>query len=251
MSDLRVAGIEAVTFDFWNTLVVDGGGAGRDHRLDAWMGVLEDAGFAVERGALDAAMATSWERFLGAWETNEQYTHIEAAVDILEHLGYDVPAEVHDQLIASFTYSPETYPSLTEGVGDCLRTLKGAGLRLGIICDVGMTPSSALREILDHNGLLELFDHWSFSDEVGAYKPSRQIFEHALQGLGGVAPMRAAHIGDLKRTDVAGALGMDMVAIRYAGSFDDVESEGPEATFVVTSHAEVPAVLGVGAPPSD
>ena len=35
MSDLRVAGIEAVTFDFWNTLVLDGGGAGRDQRLDA------------------------------------------------------------------------------------------------------------------------------------------------------------------------------------------------------------------------
>jgi putative hydrolase of the HAD superfamily len=190
-------------------------------------------------------MAASWETFLEAWNTNRQYRHIEAAVDILEQLGYDVPPDVHDQLIASFTYSPETMPSLTEGVEDCLRTLKDAGIRLGIICDVGMTPSSALREILDHNGLLALFDHWSFSDEVGAYKPARQIFEHALAGLGGVAPTKAAHIGDLKRTDVAGALAMDMVAIRYAGSFDDVESEGPEATFVVASHAEVPGVLGI------
>jgi FMN phosphatase YigB (HAD superfamily) len=240
-----MSGIEAVTFDFWNTLVVDGGGAGRDHRLDVWMGVLEDAGFAVERGALDAAMATSWTTFTAAWEANRQYTHIEAAVEILEQLGYDVPPDVHDQLIASFTYSPETMPSLTEGVGDCLRTLKDAGIRLGIICDVGMTPSTGLREILDHNGLLGLFDHWSFSDEVGAYKPSRQIFEHALAGLGGVVPSRAAHIGDLKRTDVAGALGMDMIAIRYAGAFDDAASEGPEATFVVASHAEVPGVLGV------
>jgi putative hydrolase of the HAD superfamily len=245
VSGLGAGAIEAVTFDFWNTLVVDGGGAGRDHRLDAWMGVLEDAGFAVERGALDAAMAASWETFLEAWNTNRQYRHIEAAVDILEQLGYDVPPDVHDQLIASFTYSPETMPSLTEGVEDCLRTLKDAGIRLGIICDVGMTPSSALREILDHNGLLALFDHWSFSDEVGAYKPARQIFEHALAGLGGLAPTKAAHIGDLKRTDVAGALAMDMVAIRYAGSFDDVESEGPEATFVVASHAEVPGVLGI------
>lgn len=245
MSDLRVGGIEAITFDFWNTLVVDGGGAGRDHRLDAWMGVLEDAGFAVERGALDAAMAVSWETFTKAWNDNRQYTHVEAAVEILEQLGYDVPPDVHDQLIASFTYHPETMPSLTEGIGDCLRTLKDAGLRLGIICDVGMTPSSALREILEHNGLLGLFDHWSFSDEVGAYKPARQIFDHALAGLGGVAPTKAAHIGDLKRTDVAGALAMDMVAIRYAGSFDDVASEGPEATFVVASHAEVPGVLGL------
>lgn len=237
--------VEAVTFDFWNTLVVDGGGIGRDHRLDAWMGVLEDGGFAVERGALDAAMASSWERFLAAWESNQQYTHIEAAVDILEQLGYDVPADVHDQLIASFTYHQENYPSLTDGIGDCLRTLKGAGVRVGIICDVGMTPSTVLREILDHNGLLELFDHWSFSDEVGAYKPARQIFEHALEGLGVALPTQAAHIGDLKRTDVSGALDMGMIAVRYTGSFDDAESEGPEANHVIASHAELPAVLGV------
>ena len=237
--------VEAVTFDFWNTLVVDGGGAGRDHRLDAWMGVLEDGGFAVERGALDAAMAASWERFLESWRANEQYTHVEAAVDILEHLGHDVPPDVHDQLIASFTYSPDTMPSLTEGIGDCLRTLKAAGVRLGIICDVGMTPSTALREILEHNGLLAMFDHWSFSDEVGAYKPSRPIFEHALAGLGGVSASRTAHVGDLKRTDVAGAWDMGMIAVRYKGSFDDAASEGPEGRFVIASHAELAAVLGV------
>lgn len=245
MSDLRVAGIEAVTFDFWNTLVVDGGSAGRDHRLDAWSGVLEDAGFAVERGVLDAAMASSWDRFVASWHSNEQYTHVEAAIDILDQLGHDVPPDVHDQLLASFHYGEHDSPSLTEGIEDCLRALKGGGLRLGIICDVGMTPSTALRGILERHGVLSLFDHWSFSDEVGAYKPARRIFEHALEGMGGVAPTKAVHIGDLKRTDVAGALAMEMVAIRYAGSFDDVESEGPEATFVVTSHAEVPGVLGV------
>ena len=237
--------IEAVTFDFWNTLVADGGGAGRDQRLDAWLGILEDAGFATERERLDQAMAASWETFLGAWKTNEQYTHVEAAVEIVESLGYELPPGVHEALVASFTYSTSNYPSLTEGIGDCLRTLSGAGIRLGIICDVGMTPSTALREILEHNGLLSLFDHWSFSDEVGHYKPSAAIFEHALAGLGGVAPDRAAHVGDLRRTDVAGALAFGMTAVRYTGAFDDVEGEGPEATFVVSSHAELPGVLGI------
>ena len=79
--------IDAVTFDFWNTLVVDGGGAGRDARLDAWLGILEDAGFATERELLDKAMASSWDRFLERWQSNEQYTHVEAAIDIVEQLG--------------------------------------------------------------------------------------------------------------------------------------------------------------------
>jgi putative hydrolase of the HAD superfamily len=237
--------IEAVTFDFWNTLISDGGGAGRDRRLDAWLGILEDAGFATERAQLDAAMAASWETFLGAWKTNEQYTHVEAAVDIVESLGYRLPPGVHEALVSTFTYSTSNYPSPTEDVGDCLRTLASAGIKLGIICDVGMTPSTALREILEHHGLLELFDHWSFSDEVGHYKPTPAMFAHALDGLGGVSPSKAAHVGDLRRTDIAGALGYGMTAVRYSGAFDDVEGEGPEGTFVVASHAELPGVLGI------
>ena len=237
--------LAAVTFDFWNTLIAEGGGVGRDRRLDAWLGILEDAGFATERERLDKAMAASWETFLGAWKTNEQYTHVEAAVEIVESLGYTLPEGVHEALVATFTSSTSNYPSPTEGVGDCLRTLSEAGIKLGIICDVGMTPSTALREILEHHGLLSYFDHWSFSDEVGHYKPSAAMFEHALDGLGGVAPSSAAHVGDLRRTDVAGALGFGMTAVRYTGAFDDVEGEGPEATFVVASHAELPGVLGI------
>jgi putative hydrolase of the HAD superfamily len=134
---------------------------------------------------------------------------------------------------------------LTTGVAEVLRTLKSAGLRLGTICDVGMTPSTALRQVLQRNGVLDVFDHWSFSDEVGAYKPSAAIFEHALAGLGGVAPEQAAHIGDLRRTDVAGALAMGMTALRYTGVFDDTSTDHPEAHHVVADHAELPALLGV------
>jgi putative hydrolase of the HAD superfamily len=240
--------VDAITFDFWNTLCVDGTTTGRDHRIDAWMGLLEDAGFAVERGALDAAMAASWDRFLDAWKANEQYTHVEAAVDILERLGHKVPADVHDALLASYHYPASHAPELTEGIAECLQALKDGGLRIGIICDVGMTPSASLRDVLEHHGVLGLFDHWSFSDEVGCYKPAPAIFEHAAAGLGvsGADPSRIAHIGDLKRTDVAGAQAVGWTAIRYTGSFDDADSEGPEAQHVIASHADLPGVLGLG-----
>lgn len=237
--------IEAVTFDFWNTLVVDGGGAGRDARIDAWLGVLEDAGFATERQALDAAMASSWTRFERSWERNEQYTHVEAAIEIVEELGYELPPGVHEALLSTYTYATANHPTLTEGVDACIRLLKSAGLRVGIICDVGMTPSVELRGILDHAGILELFDHWSFSDEVGHYKPSPRIFEHALAGLGGVAPERAAHVGDLRRTDIAGAKAMGITAVRYTGAFDDADADGPEGDHVLGAHADVPTALGI------
>ena len=238
--------IEAITFDFWNTLVREDPG-GRDRTASRWIGVLEEAGFACEREQWDVAADRAWKRFTDAWERNERYTATEAAIDIVEHLGYDVPDDVHERLVAIYADLEGRNLELTPGVADALRTLKSAGLRIGIICDVGMTPSTALRRVLAAHGVLELFDHWSFSDEVGAFKPSPAIFEHALAGLGRVAPAHSAHIGDLRRTDVAGALAMGMTALRYTGVFDDAGTEHPEAHHVVADHAELPALLGLGA----
>jgi putative hydrolase of the HAD superfamily len=154
---------------------------------------------------------------------------------------------VRDALTEAFGRAGEDAElHLTDGVESCLHTLKDAGIRLGIICDVGFTPSATLREHLIRRGVLPLFDHWSFSDDVGAYKPSPVIFEDALEGLGGVPPERAAHVGDLRRTDIAGALDMGMTAVRYTGVFDDDSADQPEADHVVASHHDLPGVLGIG-----
>ena len=104
------------------------------------------------------------------------------------------------------------------------------------------TPSVALRHHLERHGVLELFDHFSFSDEVGWYKPAPTIFRHALDGLGGVDPSRAAHVGDLRRTDVAGARAMGMTSVRYRGIYDDT-SDAPDADVVCDTHDEVAEVL--------
>jgi FMN phosphatase YigB (HAD superfamily) len=96
-----------------------------------------------------------------------------------------------------------------------------------------------------HADRLELFDGMSFSDEVGHYKPARAIFEHALTSVGSVAPERAAHVGDRRRTDVSGALAMGMTAVRYNGVYEDEAIRAPEADVVVGNLAELPAALGV------
>ena len=237
--------IEAVTFDYWNTLVYEERGHLRTRRMDAWAGILEDAGFAVERQQLDVVFDASWERYVSAWTANEQYQAVQAAEDAIVDLGFDLPDDVRAGLSEAFGRAgDEAELHLTDGIESCLHSLKDAGVRLGIICDVGFTASAILREHLIRRGVLPLFDHWSFSDDVGAYKPSPVIFEDALEGLGGVAPERAAHVGDLRRTDVAGALAMGMTAVRYTGVFDDDSADQPEADHVVSSHAELPGVLG-------
>ena len=237
---------DAVTFDFWNTLCTEEHGHFRGRRLAAWEGLLEDAGYAVERQRLDAVFDTAWERFVAKWETGEQYVAANAAQEILEELGYDVPGGLRVALIESFTTATsDAEVSLTDGVAETISDLKAAGLRIGIVCDVGMTPSVTLRSFLDRHGVLELFDHWSFSDEVGVYKPDARIFRHALAGLGDVDPERCVHVGDLRRTDIAGATAMGMTAVRYTGVFDDPAADGlPEGDHVIPDHADLPAIVG-------
>jgi FMN phosphatase YigB (HAD superfamily) len=242
-----VDAVEAVTFDYWNTLVYEERGHLRGRRMAAWAGILEDAGFAIERQQLDVAFETSWDTYTQAWVANRQYDAARAAEEIVEGLGFHVPADVRVALIDAFGRAGEGAElHTTPNVAGCLTRLKDAGVRIGIVCDVGMTPSPVLRDHLARHDLLARFDHWSFSDEVGVYKPSPEIFEHALAGLGGVAPERAVHVGDLRRTDVAGSQAMGMGAVRYTGVFDDRSDGEPEADWVVDDHTLLPAVLGIG-----
>jgi HAD superfamily hydrolase (TIGR01549 family) len=243
----RPAGrLEAVTFDYWQTLMTESS-AGQLNALRraAWAAILADAGVAVRDADLRAAFDRSWSNYVSNWAAGRLYTAPDAAADVIQKLGVELSAATRAALIdAMVSTGADADLGAAPGIGDALRRLKRAGLRIGIVCDVGMTGSPILLEHLERHGLLRLFDHWSFSDVVGWYKPDRRIFEHALAGLG-VDAARVAHVGDRKRTDVGGALGMGMTAVRYTGLFDDPAAGFPEADHVVASHDELASALGL------
>lgn len=235
---------EAVTFDFWNTLLVPRDEHVREARAAAVIAALAEAGVPVEREQLDRAFVELLEVFNEHWAANRQFTARHASETLLQRLGVsldEAAAElVHDAFGRSAT---DSMPPLAPNVREVLEALRARGVRIGIICDVGMTPSPVLRDYLHRYGLLGHFEHWSFSDEVGVYKPHREIFEHALAGLGGVEPDRVAHIGDLRRTDVAGARAMGITAVRYRAVHDDPVpddgAEAPEGDHVLDDHLEL------------
>lgn len=243
--------LEVVTFDFWNTLVVADDGVARDRRLVAWMGLLVGEGFDLERDVVGAAMRHAGRRFDEGWRANRAYGADEAVRDMLEHLGIDPSPRLRAELLGTIVGRPPGHePALTDHVVEAIDALRAAGVRVGIICDVGLTPSTTLRGFLGHHQILDRFDHWSFSDEVGCFKPDPAIFAHALAGLGGPDPAAAAHVGDLRRTDVAGARGAGWFAVRYAGAFDDPGSpddgsDQVEGDAVVADHAELLGALGL------
>src|SRR5260221_9906344 len=135
-----MSAIEAVTFDYWNTLVYEERGHLRGRRLEAWAGILEDAGFAVERQQLDAVFDASWERQQAAWTANEQFDAVQGAEAAMGRLGFEVPSDVRGSLLESFGRAGDDAElHLTDGIEEGLRTLKDAGARLGIICHAGFT----------------------------------------------------------------------------------------------------------------
>jgi FMN phosphatase YigB (HAD superfamily) len=241
--------IEAVTFDFWDTLVRSDDDATRSARRDRMIAVLGGFGHHIDAVVFDDVFKQVFAVYSELWRANEQFSARDGAVHVLSLLEVELDDDQREQAIDAFCNAAASVDMrLTDHVADTIGSLSDRGVKLGIICDVGMTPSPVLRGWLDRHGVLDRFDHWSFSDEVGWYKPAPQIFEHALAGLGGVPPDRVAHVGDLRRTDVAGAKAMGMVSVRYRGVFDndqivDDGHDRPEADHVIDDHAELLEVL--------
>jgi putative hydrolase of the HAD superfamily len=234
--------IEAVTFDFWNTIARVPTGAMTEARERAVAAACESNDVAVEAELLTRSLeqlGLDWER---SWARGHHLHPRDAAESLVRALGVDGAAR--EMVAEAFLGAGrEVELELAPDIGACLEALRRREIRLGIVCDVGFSGGELLRELLDWEGLLDHFSGWAFSDEVGHYKPAPQIFEAALESLA-AEPASALHVGDLRRTDVAGAAAHGMRTARYRGMNDEGEADaGPEAEFVVDSHGELLDVI--------
>lgn len=235
--------IRGVTFDYWNTIVRADADQG-SYRIRAWREEYLQIGHDVDEETIRTAFRTVWDEHHSSWLRNEQYLGSRAGDVAVDLVAHPVDAATRARLVERFlTAGEEAGFHLCDGIDAALEGLRARGVRLGIICDVGFTPSTGLRRMLAGFGLLEHFEGWSFSDEVGWYKPAPEIFGHAL-GYLGASPDAVAHVGDLRRTDVAGARGMGMTAVRYRGANDD-DTPGPEGDHVLDDHAALMDALAL------
>jgi FMN phosphatase YigB (HAD superfamily) len=233
--------VGAVTFDYWNTLVHASDRTGQ-WRVDAWSGLLAASGHDVDAAAVRLACETAWRAHHAAWTSNVPTDGPTLAMLAVDALGFDVSPALRSDLVDALCGDggPER-TALCPGVAAVVEELAARGLHLGIVCDVGLTPSHRLRAILDRHGLLGMFAGWSFSDEVGTFKPDPRIFEHAL-GYLGCTPASTVHVGDIRRTDVGGAAAMGMTSVRYRGVSDDADAL-PDADHVIDHHVELLGII--------
>lgn len=232
--------LRAVTFDFWNTIARVPSGAMTEARRRAVLAACAEGESEVEPKLVAAALeevGRHWER---SWGEGVHLHPREGGEMLVRALGVeDAAGELVIEAFLGAGRSVEL--ELAPEVGSALEALKGRGVRVGIVCDVGFSGGALLRDLLGREGLIEHFDGWAFSDETGHYKPAPQAFEAALTALK-VQPQEAMHVGDLRRTDIAGAAAIGMRTVRYRGMHDDAEA-GAEADFVVDSHLELLEVV--------
>lgn len=236
----------AVTFDCWNTLLREEDWHEAHHRrVDALLHAARETGARVEPEQASSAFDRAWQRHMDLWVDGVASGARDVAGWAMHELGARTHGASFELLVAHFenaSHSSRVVP--VDGAVETVAALASAGVPQALICDTGLTPGRVVREHLARLGLLDGLRAQLFSDEVGVPKPHARIFRAALGALG-VEAAGAVHVGDLLRTDVAGARGVGMRSVRLRAAHDD-PSALPEADAVAASHAELLALLGIG-----
>ncbi|HEY4721789.1 MAG TPA: HAD family hydrolase [Anaerolineae bacterium] len=230
--------IKAITFDFWNTLY-NASSYARPLRMRFLAERLTRNQIDLEPEQIETAEGIARDEWNRIWR--EDYRTPSSAEWLhwmFDDLDITLPRHDLDALADYFDRSlleADPGPTLIDGAADTIRRL-AQRYRLGIISDSGLSTGRTLREVIRRDGLLDCFACQTFSDELGVSKPHARAFRSTLDCLG-VSPAEAVHLGDLIRSDIAGAKLVGMQAVRFAANYNDPDrSVEPEA--VVRSYAE-------------
>ena len=234
--------LAAVTFDCWNTLLVDHAlDAARAQRVAALIETAAARGIDLDEERALAAIRASHVRHVELWGRGVGSGSLEMAGWALEAVGVRdrslAPALGHRFEEAGLAGGVAALP----GAGEVLETLRRQGVRTALVCDTGFSGGRIVRRFLARVGLLDLLEVQVFSNEVGVPKPHRRMFDAALEPLG-VAAHESVHVGDLKRTDVQGGRAAGMGTVRIHATYDDPEAL-PDADALAAAHADLQGAI--------
>ncbi len=221
--------IKAITFDLWDTLVIDDSdeakraGRGLRSKFDERRHLLWEALNAAEPidpetvllafNAGDAAFNKAWKEQHITWPIAERLRVI------LNGLGRELPEDSFNAVVrAHEEMEVEIPPDAMPGAAPVLERL-ARRYKLCVVSDAIVSPGSCLRRLMENHGLARFFSGFAFSDEVGHSKPHRSMFESAAGQLG-VEIGEMLHIGDRDHNDVKGPQRLGMKAILFTYSRD-------------------------------
>ncbi len=240
--------LEAVTLDFWGTLV-DGHHDLREVRIGLLGARLPE----VARERIAAAYAEGWKAFSRLLGQGIGLGTATMLSQVLGTLGATLAPPDYAAVLRGWEEAMiDLPPAFLPGAAETLAALRRRGLRLGLISDTGASPGRVTRQVLAARGLLSAFDWLTFSNEIGVGKAQPFPFRQTLRALG-VPPERAIHVGDMPETDIAGAHAAGMAAALLLESGNRRDGIAPEgsgragrgtyADLIVGRLAELPDAL--------
>ncbi len=244
--------INAVTFDLWQTLLLDQPERGRirtQARLEGTRTSLAQVGEEFSLEQIEQAYGDGARRCQEIRDAHRDVTFLQQVqifVNFISPRLYErIPSTTFHEIAARysdsfFDHPPGPHP---EGV-DVLRRVRDMGLRLGMVSNTGMTPGVSFRRFLSEHGMLDYFEVLTFSDEVGFSKPACEIFNLTLAELGST-PAQAIHVGDHIFNDVAAAKACGLRTVWIEGFYDRPDPNDPatEPDISVASLGEVPEAI--------
>jgi len=243
--------IKAITFDLWDTLVIDDSDEAkrseqglrskfdeRRHLLWEALNTTEPTDLEAVRLAYnvgDAAFNKVWKEQHMTWPIAERLRVI------LNGLRRELPDEIFNAVVRAHEEMEVDIPP--DSMPDAVPVLESLARRykLCIVSDAIVSPGSCLRRLLENHGLAKFFNGFAFSDEVGHSKPHRSMFESAAEQLG-VEIDEMLHIGDRDHNDVKGPQQLGMKAILFTAS-RDVDKENTSADAVCESFDKLEAAI--------
>jgi putative hydrolase of the HAD superfamily len=227
--------IDTVTFDLWNTLIVNlplDVEKYRTRRVEGIRRILREHGYDIDSEPLLEAYLKGFEKCKETWRKNLDLSTEDQIANLMGFLDLsNLEAKIENLMpdLAKAYSSPilDDPPELIAGAKGILAELKGDGYRIGLICNTGTTPGRVLRTLLARFGLLDFFQVATFSDELKIRKPDPRIFQQTLRQLGS-PPQNSLHVGDLLSVDVMGAKNIGMLAVQLDSGqafFDEILPE--------------------------
>ena len=243
-----MATIDAITFDLWQTLIIDDRELGRartQRRLEGAIEALTDAGYDYSLDHLREAYRSCFRACRVIHHDEKDVTFDEQVNMFIDFIDEGLSSRLDGDVVERITYwYAESFfdfpPRVDEEAYGCLEELSRQGYKLGMISNTGMTPGRLFRRYLAQHDLLDFFQVLTFSDEVKLSKPSIEMFHTTLDALG-TTPDRAVHLGDHIANDIHGGNRASMWTVLLGDAEGQEKIATPHMT--VQSLGEFPQAL--------
>jgi putative hydrolase of the HAD superfamily len=175
--------------------------------------VLSHPPTAEDWGRMASLFNTDLQQFRPLWGRNRlEYDRGDLSLESYwAKLAEDAGTKLEPEQLKSLRqWDVEMWAHIDQAMLEWLRQMRSSGVKTGLLSNM---PTDMIRYVRQQFPWLSLFDHQTFSAEVGLVKPDPGIYRHSLSGLG-VEPGEALFVDD-RESNIVGARAVGMFAIQF------------------------------------